>query len=211
MGFSSLIDILGSIVVGGLLFMILLKMNDTAIHNTYEYTGELTVQQNLVEVVQLIEYDFRKIGYCADMSQIVPERSILYADTSNIKFITDISTPGHSFGDGTFDTLNYYVGAVNQLKTPNKKVRKLYRVVNSETPRSANLGITEFKILYFDSQGDTLSCPVTNPGEIQTMQINVKVENPYTKENLNDTSSTGGYSGAFWRQIRMAARNLKNR
>jgi len=69
MGFSSLIDILGSIVIGGLLLMILLRMNETATQNTYEYNGELTVQQNLVSTVQLIEYDFRKIGYCADLDR----------------------------------------------------------------------------------------------------------------------------------------------
>ena len=63
MGFSSLIDILGSTIVGGLLLMILLRMNDASVENNYLYSGEKIVQQNLVEVVKLIEYDFRKIGY----------------------------------------------------------------------------------------------------------------------------------------------------
>ncbi len=116
----------------------------------FEYSGELTVQQNLVSTVQLIEYDFRKIGYCANIAQIDPVKSIISADTSSIKFVTDLATPGHPMGDGTFDTLHYYVGPTRELsKTPNPRDRRFYRVTNSETPKSSNLGITEFKILYF--------------------------------------------------------------
>ena len=56
MGFSTLIDILGSTVVGGLLFLILLTLNDNAVENTFVYGGELLVQQSLVEVVTLLEH-----------------------------------------------------------------------------------------------------------------------------------------------------------
>lgn len=215
MGFSSLIDILGSIIIGGLLFMILLRLTETATQNTYEYSGELTVQQNLVATVQLIEYDFRKIGYCANISQIDPVNSILAADTSSITFVTDLATSSNPMGDGTLDVLQYYVGPTTELShTPNPRDRKFYRVENGETPKSANLGITEFKILYFDALGDTLACPVASPGEIQTMQINLKVENPavYNKRYVYDAGRhESQYTSAFWRQIRLAARNLKNR
>jgi hypothetical protein len=60
MGFSTLIDILGSTLVGGMLLLILLRLNDASIENTYVYGGDLMVQQNLVSVVELLEYDFRK-------------------------------------------------------------------------------------------------------------------------------------------------------
>ena len=42
--------------------MILFRMNDTAVQNNYDMNGEKIVQQNLVDLVELIEYDFRKIG-----------------------------------------------------------------------------------------------------------------------------------------------------
>ena len=63
MGFSTLIDILGSTIIGGMLLMILLRLNDASVQNTYVYGGDLMVQQNLVEVVRLLEHDFRKIGF----------------------------------------------------------------------------------------------------------------------------------------------------
>ena len=74
MGFSTIIDIIGSTLIGGMLLMILFRMNDAAVENTYVYGGELLVQQNLVEVVTLLEYDFRKIGYCADWQQMRIEK-----------------------------------------------------------------------------------------------------------------------------------------
>lgn len=206
MGYSTLIDILGSIVIGGLLFLILIRMNDAATKNTYTYSGELLVQENLVAVVEVIEHDFRKIGYCQDWTKIPdPSKAILSADTSDITFITDMpNPPSYPHGDGTVDTLRYYIGSTSELaNTPNPRDRLLYRQLNSGVPLASNVGTTQFRIHYFDVFGNELSTPISSPGEISTMQINVTVENTaaYDEE----------YSTAFWRQIRLAARNLRNR
>ena len=65
MGFVGIIDVLGSVVIGGFLMLTLFKMNGAASENTYHYTGELVVQENMVSKwPNLLEYDFRKIGYC---------------------------------------------------------------------------------------------------------------------------------------------------
>ncbi len=199
MGFSTLLDILGSTIVGGLLLMILLKLNDASVQNTFTFGGDLIVQQNLVSVVDLIEYDFRKIGYCKDWKKIPdPSKSIIAADTSSITYLTDDDN------DGIVDTMHYYTGTTSELlATPNTKDRLLYRVLNSDAPKSANMGITQFKLTYFDALGNKLPFPITVPSAIYTMQIDITVENSsaYNQE----------YSTAFWRQIRLAARNLKNR
>jgi type II secretory pathway component PulJ len=199
MGFSSLIDVLGATIVGGLLLLILWRLDDSAVENTYVYNSELMVQENLVSVVQLLEYDFRKIGYCADWEKIPdPSKAIIMADSNSIKFETDINN------DGNVDTLYYYLGPKSELSnTPNPNDRLLYRVVNNETPRSANLGIVQFNLIYFDALGNKLNFPITQPGEIYTIEINITVENPAAYDN--------NYSTAFWRQIRLAARNLQNR
>ena len=56
---------------------------------------------------------------------------------------------------------------------------------------------------FYDALGNKLNFPITTPGEIFTMQIDLSVENvaAYNEQ----------YSTAFWRQIRLAARNLRNR
>lgn len=198
MGFSTLIDILGSTVIGGMLLLILLRLNDASVENTYVYGGDLMVQQNLVSVVELLEHDFRKIGYCKDWEKIPdPSKSIIAADSNSITFLTDENN------DALVDTMRYYTGPTSELPgTTNPRDRNLYRVVNGK-PFYANLGITEFKMQFFNALGDSINFPVTVPSEIYSMQINITVENTAAYDQ--------NYSTAFWRQIRLAARNLRNR
>ena len=205
MGFSTIIDIVGSIIIGGTLMLILWRLNDAATENTYNYSGELSLQQNLATVAMVIEYDFRKIGYCADWNKIPdPTKSIVLADSNKIKFLTDVATPSDPEGDGIVDTLYYYLGPASELTaTENPRDRMLYRVVNSETPNGSNMGVTQFKMVYFNALGDTIGFPITVPGEIASMEINVTVENTAAYDQK--------YSSAFWRQIRLVARNLRNR
>ena len=200
MGASTLLDVLGSIIVGGLILLILFRLNASATSNLYNNTSEANVQSAMISVASVLENDFRKIGYCKDWTQIPnPAKSILYADTSSIKFLTDVNN------DGIVDTLYYYVGPTSELlNTPNPRDRLLYRVVNSSIPKSSNVGITEFKLTYFDTFGNIItSMPVTPTGKIQKIQIDLQVENT---EPIDST-----YVVAFWRQLRLSARNLQNR
>jgi len=199
MGFSSLLDILGSTIIGGMLLLILFRLNSSAAENTYNNSGELTSQQNIATIVQILETDFRKIGFCKDWQKIpIPSQAIIMADSNKIKYLTDIEA------DGIVDTMYYYIGSTNEiLTTPNPRDRYLYRVVNGGLPVQVNLGVTEFKMVYFDVLDDILNCPITVPGAIHSIQINVAVENVNAYDNQ--------YSTVFWRQIRLAAQNLKNR
>jgi hypothetical protein len=210
MGFSTLIDLLGSMVVGGLLFIILLRLNETSTQNTFQYSGELQVQENLVSVVELLEYDFRRIGYCYDYTKIIPKDAIVAADSNSITFKTDFPTSSNKLGDGTVDVLKYYVGPSSECSsTPNLNDRKIYRVENNSTPKGVNLGVTEFKIEYFNSTGTKLTCPVANPQEIITMQISLRIENTAAYHNIYaDTSHNSQYVSAFWRQMRFSSRML---
>ena len=200
MGASTLLDILGSIIIGGLILLILFRLNASATSNLYNNNSEANVQSAMISVTTVLEDDFRKIGYCKDWTQIAdPTKSILYADTSSIKFLTDVNN------DGIVDTLYYYIGPTSELlNTPNPRDRLLYRVVNSAVPKSSNVGITKFKLTYFDTFGNVIiSNPISPTSKIQKIQIDLQVENP---EPIGST-----YVVAFWRQLRLSARNLQNR
>lgn len=204
MGFSDVLDLAGSILIGGLIMLILFRMNDASVENVYNNGGELTLQQNLAVTAQVLENDFRKIGYCNDWQQINdPSKSILLADSNRIRFLTDIDLDGTG-PDGEVDTLFYYLGPTSELtSTPNPRDRLLYRVVNNETPKGVNLGVTQFKLVYFDALGDTINFPILVPSEAYVIEINLTVE--------NTAGYSEKYSSAFWRQIRLVARNLRNR
>ncbi len=199
MGFSVLLDILGSTVIGGILMMNLFQINNSAVENSYTGTGELIAQTNLATIVEILELDVRKIGYCADWEKIpIPTQAIISADSTGIDYLTDVDS------DGIVDTMHYYLGPTSELlSTPNPRDRILYRVVNSEVPVGVNLGVTQFNLTFFDVIGNPISFPITVPGEIYTMQIDITVEDVSAYDEK--------YSSAFWRQIRLAAKNLRNR
>ena len=198
MGIAGIIDIIGSMVIGGYLLIMVINFNGNASQNTYGYSGELIVQENIVAVVDILEYDLRHIGYCEDPTKIPnPSLAILTADTSSITYLTDDDF------DGNLDTIRYYIGNKNELaETPNPNDRMLYRKKNSEI-LSANLGITLFKLTYFDVLGVKLTPPLTVPTGIASMQIDIKCENTAA---INEQ-----YRYTFWRQVRLASRNLYNR
>ena len=87
--------------------------------------------------------------------------------------------------------------------TANPRDKFLYRVVNNEAPKGINLGVTQFKLVFFDALGDSLPFPITNPADVNVMEINITVENIAAYDEK--------YSSAFWRQVRLVARNLRNR
>ena len=199
MGTNVLMDILGSIIVASILMLSIFRVNNSSTEDLYRGTGNLTAQTNLATVVLLLETDFRKIGYCADWQQIpVPTEAILAADTCSIRFLTDVDN------DGTVDTMFYFIDYQTDIpETPNPRDRFMYRVVNSEAPVGVNLGVTQFNMNFYNALGTELTFPIADPREIYTMQIDITVEDvaAYNQE----------YQTVFWRQIRMAARNLFNR
>ena len=207
MGYATILDIIGSIIAGGFLLLILARTNASAIQNTYNNNSDLITQQNLSTVVMLLENDFRKIGYMGDWKkagQIDPSKAILYADSIHIKFIGDINN------NGVMDTVYYYVGPTSELSgTPNPNDRILYRSVtstnssNNTLTKSGSMGITQFGLTYFDDFGHQLSFPITAPGTIAEIQITLQIQ--------NTEAYNGQFVTSYWRQIRLAARNLKNR
>ena len=213
MGSSTLLDILGSSIVGGMLLLIMFKLNDASVENSFKYTGNLLVQQNLVSIVEVLNHDFNKIGYCEKWENIPdPSYSILTATDTAISFLTDLPTLSQPYGDGIIDTLKYYSGSVSELtETPNPRDRILYRVVGNATPDGSNLGVTYFKLTYFDSAGNILPNPVVT-SKIRSIQIDLKLEDVYGYDAGNlDKSQSERYVNAVWKQLKISSPNLRNR
>lgn len=205
MGFTTLFDIAGSMIIGGILMMIVWRLGDASTEKTYNNSGELTIQQNLLVLAQMIEFDFRKIGYCNSWDAIMDPRTkqpfnssqaIIYADETSITFYTDLDPY-----NGVLDSVRYYLGPVSECpSTPNPRDRILYRVENNAVPAPSNLGVTEFRMVYFDVNDDVIPTPVLTRGLIKSIEINITVENVAAYDEK--------YSNAFWKQIRLASRNV---
>jgi type II secretory pathway component PulJ len=209
-GSQTILDLIGSTLVFGLLLLMVIRMNASNSENIQSYRGDLLVQQNLVTLTSMLEYDFRKLGYCKDPTKIPDvSKAILQADSNKIRFLTDLDS------DGVIDSLSYYIGPASEASaTPNPNDRLFYRVENNKTPKGVNLGVTVFDIRYFDATKAKLSFPITNRGLIVTMQITIQCETyaPTAFRSLGGTmDKNAAYQSAYWRQVRLAAKNLRNR
>jgi hypothetical protein len=134
-----LIDILGSTFIGGLILLLILKLNLFASSSGISSDNELRLQQNAKTLAEIVNYDFRKIGYECD------SLAVAVADSNRIKFYGDIDR------DNTVDIIEYY--ASDSTKAPgteNPRDIVLYRKVNGNEQGGPSLGLTKIKFSYLD-------------------------------------------------------------
>ena len=205
MGTSSILDIIGSFIIAGLLFLMTIRLNESANESSFAYHTQLNLQTNLTTVVSILEFDLRKIGYCRDYKKIPdPTKSLLLADSTRIKFLCDFNN------DGNLDSIFYRLGPASELSdTPNPRDCYLYKKTNNQAAERWNFGVTRFRFKYYDALGDSVAFPIANPSIVYSMEISVQVESPdpYEQKYVNDPFA---YE-TFWRQIRLVSRNLQNR
>ncbi len=214
MGSQTVMDLIGSALIFGWMLLMTIRTDVGNNENMRNLKGDLLVQQNLVEVTKLLEYDFRKIGFCNEPNNLPdPTRAILAADSNAVKFLEDVDLDG-SGPDGMIDSVSYYLGPASELaNTPNPRDRMLYRVVDSQPAKGANLGITTFLLAYFDQFGNKINTPVppSDLQKIQSIQITISVENVYNDTVVETAPLNTQYSSAFWQQMRLSSRNYRNR
>lgn len=201
----SLVDLLGSMILGGALLGIILNANDIAAENQSMYNGDMLVQEMLVQTAHLIEGEFRNMG----LGVLENEKTILYADTSAIAFLYDIDR------NGTPDTIRYYTGGVDELPgTQNDLDRPLHRRVNGN-PRASIGVVTVFHLRYIDQLGVSIPTPVisTQLSEIHAVEITMEVQNPYATHRSPGMVQQGErdalYSSSLWQQTRLASQNIR--
>jgi hypothetical protein len=215
MGASTIFDIVSASVVGSILLLIALRLNAQAVETNAVYQNNLNLQLSIVSLVDIVESDFRKIAYCKDFKKIQPPNTaIVAASPTSIKFLTDIPSKPGDLGDGIVDTIYYFLGDTSELSsTPNPEDRYLYRIVNGNTARGWSLGVTQFSLRFYDALGDTIPFPVTDPQSIYTMEVNISLESPAPLMKTEYTSAAADSADykVYWRQIRLASRNLRNR
>jgi hypothetical protein len=194
---SIVLDLIGSIVIASFVILMGLRLNQSISGNADASKANLNVQESLVDIVRTIEYDFRKIGYNVPD----PQNSIVTADSNRIVFRADMDR------DGVVDTVEWCVtDPIGGFPNPN--IRKLNRRVNGSPFVGAALGVTQFKLKYLNQDGG----PAMFKSQIWIIEMTLKIESPYKVQDqvITDQSYQDmGYAAAFWRQTRLASRNIK--
>ena len=143
---STLVDIIGSSFIAGMIILLIIKMNLFISNATIASDNELQLQQNAKTLAEILNNDFRKIGYKYEGT------SILTAEKEHIKFVGDLQRPGQT-GYGVVDTVEYFVlDSTHATSTSNPRDIVLVRVVNNkDSIAGPTLGLVNVKFSYLDS------------------------------------------------------------
>ncbi len=202
---TALIDVISSMIFGGTLFLIILTANDVAYETQSTHNGDMLVQELLTNTAQLVEGEFRNMGYG------VPERepTLRYASQSAVAFLCDVDR------DGTVDTVKYSLGdTLERADTENELDRFLKRQVNNGPVMNVG-AVTVFRLAYLTREGTILPVPVpfSRLPEIHMVEVTMEVQNPYAPSREAGMVRTGErnalYSSSLWQQTRLASQNTR--
>jgi hypothetical protein len=205
MGTSSILDIIGSFMVAGILLIMGLTLSASSNEVRAVYSGNYNLQTNLTTLVEMLQTDFKKIGYCRVWQNMSTPLVVTKKDT--ISFRADLNNTG------AINIVTYYKGPVSELNgtngTPNPIDFYLYRKVDNTAAVKWNFGLTQFSFSYRDAVDSLLSFPIADPRLVYYMTLTLAVSSPapYKEQFLNDSSR---YT-VIWKQMRLVSKNLTNR
>jgi hypothetical protein len=201
----ALLDYLSSMILGGMLILNILSANDIATETYSVYEGDMIVQEMLITTVQLLEGEFRNMGYGVPEDQ----KTILSGDTSRVTFLIDLGS------DGTVDTVAYELGPTSELAhTMNTRDRYLYRSVNGGGAKKVGV-VTLFRLRYLASNAEVLTAPVASDrlSEVFEIEVTLEIQNPYAlytaDGKVSGSQKTALFSSSFWQQTRLASQNTR--
>ena len=140
------IDYVGSTIIAGIVAIIVFSLNASMTETAYTRNTEQISQDAAINMMEILQYDFYKMGY-----RVTGEK-IMAAESLRISFAADLNN------SGTPATVTYTVGDSTQLKvTSNIHDRPLFRTVNGDASANIVQGLTDFSFAYFDTGGHKMS------------------------------------------------------
>jgi uncharacterized protein (UPF0333 family) len=140
---TEILDILGSIIIAGIAMLMVANMNFSLNASVAENTYSNVLHYNITATAQQVEHDFYKMGFR------VKGQKIVEADSSKIKFYTDIDD------NGNVDSVIYFIGDTSELdSTLNPNDRIFYRTFNYTTVEYDY--VTNLKFTYYDSLSNAI-------------------------------------------------------
>jgi len=206
---AAILDIVFSIILGGMLLTIIINANDLTAETTSIYGGDVLVQEMIIRQAQFIESEFRNMG-----SGVTSGNPIITAASDSSITFWSAQSPGAALSQ-----IAYYTGPTSDLKsTENELDRYLYRTVNGGSKLEVGV-VTTFHLHYYRVNGDTLTpaagalLPVGSLGSISEIELDMEVQNPYAISRdpalVQSGQRTALYSSSFWQQMRVASRNFR--
>ncbi len=185
---DSHLQLLGSIVIGGIFLLGLLTFHGGVMAYFHRSGFELVTQETMSSLTEVVEHDFRHMGG----GLVTPALAIVAYDTTDITFLGDIDV------DGDVDTVRYYVSAPSAAAaaaTPNPNDIILFRIVNGGETIGDPAGVTDFRVDLLDERGD----PTDDRWAVRSLRLRLRFESLYPYD--------GQYVPVFWER-RITPMNL---
>ena len=173
------VGIVGSFVVGGIVLISLLNVQLGVQKTANQQTMNLSAKQQLETVVDLVEYDFPKIGY------LVGPSAIQNAQANQITFQSDL------YDQDTVLTVTWRFDTTQaNIDTRNPNDFTLRRIISGQTS-TINLNIVDFDLRYENSQGNT----TVNTDSIRGIHVSIVCQSP---EMINDRFYEAAWEKTFY-------------
>ena len=181
---ASLLDIIGSIVVGGMFLLLLFRFNMQTSETAYLIQMQNITSLDAVALSDFLEYDLSKTGY-----RVVDADVITLADSNTVLFKLDYND------DGNADSIHYSLGDTAYFaSSSNPHDRPLYRRLNGGSQELMG-AVTDFNISYLDSSGVLISglWQQANRNKIRRLEVYFKTESREPLENV--------YQAVEWKRV----------
>ncbi len=197
---SSLIDAAGAALLFGAVMLIILNLNSSMMEATYQNDLRIVSQEQLSGIdtlagaAKILEKDFLKIGSNASPAFVI-------ADSNKITFNADLNN------DGVVDSVKYFLTVLSIPIGGNANLKyRLIRRQNSESGTAGGIGVSQFKLTYYDSLGRSLNTPVSNGlfSKIRSIKMQIQTQNNVRVKNDIDTS----FASSYWENI-ISPKNLR--
>ncbi|HEY4612323.1 MAG TPA: hypothetical protein VII11_05025 [Bacteroidota bacterium] len=177
----TLLDIVGSSFISGAVILSVLGLNGSVTNASFQNNLEIITQENVAALANMIEHDFYKVGYGANLSSPTPKLPIIYADSDKIVFRSDIDR------NGKVDEVTYFCDrATVTVGERSRSERTLFRFVNTPDDIPIYIGVTKFALSYYDENSRLLTPPSPRDSaslaRIRTIKLEMQLESPYTTE-----------------------------
>lgn len=174
-------------IIGSFLLMSINRLSIGMGEDSNKRVLDAITARNAMSIIKTIEFDFNRMGLGVNRQ----ENALLQTDSTSVTFMSDINE------DGALDVIHYALSdSTLASETENIHDRLLFRLQNAEPMKDVALGVTNFKIRYYDWYGNiTYSLQ-----QIKTFEISLEVQS---------TFSIDGYFSVFRWTSRISPPNIR--
>src|SRR4030042_2554372 len=132
---NTILDIAGSVLVGGAIMFIILHLNIFSGQQKFNSDKELEIQRYSKTLAEILDHDIRKVGY-----RHTGSNHFITTQEKAISFYSDIDS------NGVVDVVSYSLSdSTAETATQNPRDKILYRTINSNIEGGPSLGLVNLK------------------------------------------------------------------